>query len=103
MLSFTIPCADASPHFLQRCDGNKPACGQCIAKARSEDCEYTSDLQGLTKTQMLEENITLLEARIRELENPAEASSSVRLHNPIALVPASALQPSEESSAQSGM
>ena len=41
---------------------------------------------------MLEENISLLEARIRELENPAEAESSVKLHNPIALVPVSALQ-----------
>lgn len=57
-------------------------------------------MQGLTRTQMLEENISLLEARIRELENPAEAGSSVKLHNPIALVPASALQPLGEFSGQ---
>lgn len=49
-------------------------------------------MQGLTKTQMLEENIALLEARIRELENPAEAASSVKLHNPLPLVPASDLE-----------
>lgn len=42
-------------------------------------------MQGLTKTQMLEENIALLEARIRELENPSEAASSIRLHDPSAL------------------
>lgn len=67
--------------LAQRCDGSKPACGQCVSKGREEDCEYTSDTQGLTKTQLLEENISLLEQRIRELEFPSE-STSVKLHNP---------------------
>ncbi|EKM53300.1 uncharacterized protein PHACADRAFT_197729 [Phanerochaete carnosa HHB-10118-sp] len=58
-----------------RCDGKKPVCSPCIAKDRQEDCEYTGDIQGLTKTQLLEENISLLEARISELENPSEATS----------------------------
>ncbi|GJE98222.1 C6 transcription factor domain-containing protein [Phanerochaete sordida] len=58
-----------------RCDGGKPVCGPCVAKDRQEDCEYTGDIQGLTRTQLLEENISLLEARIRDLENPSEASS----------------------------
>ncbi|KIP11315.1 hypothetical protein PHLGIDRAFT_124964 [Phlebiopsis gigantea 11061_1 CR5-6] len=69
-----------------RCDGVKPACGQCVSKRREEDCEYTSDTQGLTRTQLLEENISLLEARIRELENPSEASS-VKLHTPQGTAP----------------
>ena len=67
-------------YHLQRCDGRKPACSQCAAKGREEDCEYTADIQGLTKTQMLEENIYILEQRIRELENPGD-SSSVQLFN----------------------
>ncbi|CAL1711048.1 unnamed protein product [Somion occarium] len=63
-----------------RCDGNQPACGQCVSKRREEDCEYTT-APGLTRTQMLEENIALLEARIRELENPDERPS-VKLRDP---------------------
>ncbi|KAF7792786.1 hypothetical protein EIP86_003885 [Pleurotus ostreatoroseus] len=39
-------------------------------------------MQGLTRTQMLEENISLLESRIRELENPSSTTPSVRLHAP---------------------
>ncbi len=65
----------------QRCDGAKPACGQCIMKRRTEDCEYTN-VQGLTRSQMLEENIAILESRIRELENPGETAPSVRLYDP---------------------
>ncbi|KAL4250366.1 hypothetical protein ABKN59_005899 [Abortiporus biennis] len=61
-----------------RCDGAKPVCGQCSKAGRPEDCEYTMNIQGLTRSQMLEENIALLEARIHELENPVQ-SSSVKL------------------------
>ncbi|KAI0792128.1 hypothetical protein C8Q75DRAFT_805167 [Abortiporus biennis] len=63
-----------------RCDGQKPVCGQCIRGEREDDCEYTMDVQGLTRTQMLEEEIALLETKIRELENPGQ-SSSVRLRS----------------------
>lgn len=58
-----------------------------MSKRREEDCEYTSDTQGLTRTQLLEENISILEARIRELENPSEATS-VKLHTPQGITPA---------------
>ena len=51
-----------------------------MEKGRAEDCEYTADIQGLTRTQMLEENIAILEQRIRELENPGDAAS-VQLRN----------------------
>ncbi|KAI8970554.1 hypothetical protein BD414DRAFT_427596 [Trametes punicea] len=63
-----------------RCDGIKPACGRCIANSRPDDCEYAVGGE-VTRSRLLEENIALLEARIRELENPSE-SPSVRLHNP---------------------
>ncbi|KAI0075608.1 hypothetical protein K474DRAFT_1373407 [Panus rudis PR-1116 ss-1] len=63
-----------------KCDGGKPACGQCVSKGRVEDCEYTTT-PGPTRSQLLEENIAILEARIRELETPGE-SQSVRLHDP---------------------
>ena len=58
--------------LLQRCNAARPFCIQCYNKGKPDDCEYPGDIQGLTRTQMLEENIALLEARIRELENPAE-------------------------------
>lgn len=56
-------------------------CGPCTRTNRSEDCEYT-DAQGRSRTQMLEENITRLEARIRELENPDDQISNISLHDP---------------------
>ena len=74
----------------QRCDGNQPVCGQCRSKGRDEDCEYTT-APGLTRTQLLEENIALLEARIRELENPEEGTS-IKLHDPCA---STALRPTQ--------
>ncbi|KAI0058715.1 hypothetical protein BV25DRAFT_1810255 [Artomyces pyxidatus] len=64
-----------------KCDGVRPVCGPCSRSNRSDDCEYT-DGQGRTRTQILEENIAQLEARIHELENPESASASVTLHDP---------------------
>ncbi|KAI0646271.1 hypothetical protein C8Q79DRAFT_1000650 [Trametes meyenii] len=63
-----------------RCDGNKPACGRCLANGRPDDCEYAVGGE-VTRSRLLEENIALLEARIKELENPSEPRS-VRLHDP---------------------
>ncbi|KAF9074797.1 Zn(2)-Cys(6) binuclear cluster domain-containing protein [Rhodocollybia butyracea] len=79
-----------SPYSLQRgracincrsrCDGLRPTCTQCIKSARPGDaCEYADG--GRTRTQMLEDNISRLEARIRELEEPDD-ESAVRLHAP---------------------
>lgn len=36
----------------------------------------------MTRSRLLEENIALLEARIKELENPGESTPSVQLHDP---------------------
>ncbi|KAH8103333.1 hypothetical protein BXZ70DRAFT_719990 [Cristinia sonorae] len=62
-----------------KCDGAHPVCYQCTRKGRPDDCEYTNG-QGLTRSQMLEENIALLETRIRELENADATAPSVKLH-----------------------
>ncbi|KAJ4485845.1 Zn(2)-Cys(6) binuclear cluster domain-containing protein [Lentinula aciculospora] len=82
-----------SPYSLQRgkacsncrkrkikCDGLRPTCTQCLRSARPGDaCEYADS--GRTRTQMLEDNISRLEARIRELEEPDD-ENAVRLHLP---------------------
>lgn len=67
--------------FGKRCDGAKPACGQCIRADRSEDCEYT-DGPGPTQTQMLEQEVDRLQGRIAELEN--STASPLTLHDPYA-------------------
>ncbi|KLO17705.1 hypothetical protein SCHPADRAFT_936895 [Schizopora paradoxa] len=64
-----------------RCDGARPFCGQCGLTRRPEDCEYT-DRQGRTNTEVLEERITQLRARIQELESPSARSQPVFLHDP---------------------
>ncbi|KAK0438779.1 hypothetical protein EV421DRAFT_939628 [Armillaria borealis] len=64
-----------------RCDGARPICGQCTRGNRSEDCQYR-DSQGRTKMEILEENISRVEARIRELENPQEQGPPVLLSDP---------------------
>ncbi|PCH45038.1 hypothetical protein WOLCODRAFT_91112 [Wolfiporia cocos MD-104 SS10] len=64
-----------------RCDGARPICGPCIRTNREADCEYTD---GTTRspTQVLEDNIVSLEARIHELEHPETVAPSVTLHDP---------------------
>ncbi|KAH8108630.1 hypothetical protein DFH11DRAFT_1820528 [Phellopilus nigrolimitatus] len=64
-----------------RCDGARPSCTQCIRGNRAGDCEYT-DRQGPTHTQVLEENVALLQARIRELEAPDFSNRPILLHDP---------------------
>ena len=84
MVSFNLNSSSSpfcSQPFSQRCDGVRPICGQCDRANRPDDCEYT-DGQGSSRTQILEENISRLETRIHELENPAEATTSVILHQP---------------------
>ena len=73
---------------VQRCDGVRPVCGQCVHMEREyvshtpptgvvpltvmaittrQDCEYT-DGPMPSPTQLLERDVARLEARIRELE-----------------------------------
>ncbi|KAJ7078645.1 hypothetical protein C8R44DRAFT_895870 [Mycena epipterygia] len=84
-LSFEIPSAKAKACVNCRrrkikCDGERPQCGPCSRSASFQDCEYAED--GPTRTQILEEQIAILEARIEELEKPKELRSTLLLHNP---------------------
>ncbi|TFY66227.1 hypothetical protein EVG20_g4863 [Dentipellis fragilis] len=67
-----------------RCDGTRPVCNKCLSTDRAVECGYT-DVQTRSRTQILEENIAVLEARIRELEYPdnVPASGPILLHNPL--------------------
>ncbi|KZT68936.1 hypothetical protein DAEQUDRAFT_765942 [Daedalea quercina L-15889] len=64
-----------------KCDGARPICGPCIRTHREYDCEYT-DGPTRSPTQLLEDNIARLEARIYELEHPESVAPSVTLHDP---------------------
>ncbi|KAF8169862.1 hypothetical protein K438DRAFT_1941215 [Mycena galopus ATCC 62051] len=64
-----------------KCDGKKPVCTPCarFLAGGLHDCEYTET--GLAQSQVLEEKISIIESRIRELEKPNERTS-VGLHRP---------------------
>lgn len=78
MVSITFSLFLPQPHCTQRCDGARPVCTQCLTRNRADDCEYTTG-QGPTRSQLLEENIALLETRIRELEHKDDTTPSVQL------------------------
>ncbi|KAF8069008.1 hypothetical protein FPV67DRAFT_1652372 [Lyophyllum atratum] len=68
--------------FLKiKCDGVKPICGPCRKHPKDDDCEY-SDGPGRSRTKVLEDTVSRLEARLHELENPDETTPSVTLHDP---------------------
>ncbi|KAJ7451627.1 Zn(2)-Cys(6) binuclear cluster domain-containing protein [Mycena latifolia] len=86
-ISFEIPSAKVKACVNCRrrkikCDGERPKCGPCARSSSFQDCEYADD--GPTRTQILEEQIAILEARIEELEKPKERRSTLTLHNPYA-------------------
>ncbi|KAJ3719286.1 hypothetical protein C8R42DRAFT_115203 [Lentinula raphanica] len=57
-----------------RCDGEKPKCGPCVNSSTAfSDCEY-NDGNGLTQVQLLEDQISILEARLQELQNAGTKS-----------------------------
>ncbi|KAI0726580.1 hypothetical protein C8Q72DRAFT_518907 [Fomitopsis betulina] len=64
-----------------KCDGARPICGPCTRTHREYDCEYT-DGPTRSPTQLLEDNIARLEARIYELEHPESVAPSIVLHDP---------------------
>lgn len=65
---------------LKKCDGRRPYCSACIRTDRKDDCEY-SDTQGRTRTEILEETLERLQARLLELENP-DAARPILLADP---------------------
>ncbi|KAK0220168.1 hypothetical protein IW262DRAFT_1006461 [Armillaria fumosa] len=67
-----MPCSFRCRHRKIKCDGRQPKCGQCAASTIFHECEYSG--QGMTRTRMLEEQISTVERRIKELENARQAS-----------------------------
>ncbi|KAL0579394.1 hypothetical protein V5O48_002619 [Marasmius crinis-equi] len=67
--------------FLKiKCDGARPICGPCQRHPKDDPCEF-ADGPGRSRTRVLEDTVSRLEARLREYENPDE-TPSVALHNP---------------------
>ncbi|KAJ7288140.1 Zn(2)-Cys(6) binuclear cluster domain-containing protein [Mycena rebaudengoi] len=63
-----------------KCDGSRPTCAQCARSPGFQDCEYAED--GPTTTQMLEERIAMVQARIEEHKKPKELRTSIGIFNP---------------------
>ncbi|KAG8828987.1 hypothetical protein FRC17_007243, partial [Serendipita sp. 399] len=64
-----------------KCSGERPVCEQCIKQNRAADCEY-DDGRSKTRTQLLQEKIYRLEARIHELELSGGSSSRPLVESP---------------------
>ncbi|KAJ7936982.1 Zn(2)-Cys(6) binuclear cluster domain-containing protein [Mycena leptocephala] len=84
-ISLDVPCTKPKTCVNCRrrkikCDSERPKCGKCSRSIGFQDCEYVED--GPTRTEILEEEIAILEARIEELEKPKELRSTVGLHDP---------------------
>ncbi|KAH8105306.1 hypothetical protein BXZ70DRAFT_920252 [Cristinia sonorae] len=58
-----------------KCDCVRPVCGQCVRFNREHDCEFTDGDQR-SRTQILEENIAALQARLKLLESPTSEPST---------------------------
>jgi hypothetical protein len=71
-----------------KCSGSRPVCEQCSKTNRAADCEF-DDGKAKTRTQLLQEKIAILEARIRELEPSASATAPVPVPISIASAPSS--------------
>ncbi|KAJ6601627.1 hypothetical protein B0H10DRAFT_1887550 [Mycena sp. CBHHK59/15] len=65
-----------------KCDAKKPICGPCarFVGGGLSDCEYTE--RGPARSQLLEEQISIIESRIQELEHPRAFRTSIDLHDP---------------------
>lgn len=72
-------------------------CAQCV-RADEVECEYTDG--GPTASQILEQNVAQLEARIRELEG--RTSESITLHDPHAAFSQSGNRPAAQSAVTGG-
>jgi hypothetical protein len=66
---------------IQKCDGVKPTCGPCRRHPKDDECEY-NDGPGRSRTRVLEDTVSRLEARLHELEHPNETTPAVTLHDP---------------------
>ncbi|KAE9385685.1 hypothetical protein BT96DRAFT_891978 [Gymnopus androsaceus JB14] len=63
-----------------RCDGKKPKCSPCLNSDVFSDCEYKNS--GASEVQSLENRISVLEARIHELESEETSTTpKVTVHD----------------------
>ncbi|KAK0210132.1 hypothetical protein DFS33DRAFT_259258 [Desarmillaria ectypa] len=58
-----------------KCDGGRPVCRQCTKMNRVEECEY-DDMTVKSRTQKLQEKLSMLETRLRELESDPSRSQT---------------------------
>ncbi|TFY60244.1 hypothetical protein EVJ58_g5273 [Rhodofomes roseus] len=59
-----------------KCDGLRPVCTQCLKTNRGAECQY-HEKKHVSRTQLLQQKVAKLEARLRELESEqAESSAS---------------------------
>ncbi|KAF8997623.1 hypothetical protein BDQ17DRAFT_1428961 [Cyathus striatus] len=66
-----------------KCDGIHPVCGPCAHSGHSEDCEFTASMSHLSQSQILEQNIAMLEARLEELQQAERnGAPAVQLSDP---------------------
>ncbi|KAJ7018680.1 hypothetical protein C8F04DRAFT_1150527 [Mycena alexandri] len=65
-----------------KCDAKKPICTPCgrFIGGGLQDCEYTET--GPAQSQIIQEQISILESRIQELEQPKATRMSIGLQNP---------------------
>ncbi|KAJ7185904.1 Zn(2)-Cys(6) binuclear cluster domain-containing protein [Mycena filopes] len=65
-----------------KCDAKKPICTPCgrFIGGGLQDCEYTE--RGPAQSQILQEQISILEDRIQEIERPKDMKMAVGLQNP---------------------
>ena len=54
--------------YIQKCDGIRPICSQCVKANREAECQY-HDKKQISRTQLLQQKVAKLEARLRELES----------------------------------
>lgn len=60
---------------MQKCDGGRPVCRQCVKMNRSAECEY-DDATVKSRTQKLLEKLSGLEGRLRELESDPQTGGN---------------------------
>ncbi|KAI0081436.1 hypothetical protein K474DRAFT_1682025 [Panus rudis PR-1116 ss-1] len=75
-----------------KCDGVRPICTQCVKANREAECQY-HDKKQVSRTQMLQQKLAKLEARLRELESeqsdcssvssPTPSSAAISVHDPM--------------------
>ncbi|KAF5346015.1 hypothetical protein D9758_013873 [Tetrapyrgos nigripes] len=72
-----------------KCDALRPTCSNCERSlGKFYDCEYGDG--GPPQAEYLQEQISIMESRVRELEDPSQPLDSMVLHNPYGGFPARA-------------